>query len=45
MTYILLEKLVNYTVDGAEAIIQNAQTTAEDLLFKLRATSNKFIPN
>ena len=41
MTYLLLEKLVNQTVDGAETIIQDAKTKAHDLWLKLCSTHGK----
>lgn len=41
MTYTLLEKLINLTVDGAQSVIKDAQTIAENLLLKLCSAENK----
>lgn len=41
MTYTLLEKLINLTVDGAQSVIKDAKTKAEDLLLKLCSAENK----
>lgn len=44
MTYKLLEKLINQTVDDAGSLIKEAQAKAEDLLLQLDPTKNKSLP-